>query len=244
MPETGSARRGLPTAFIGDSHLLPGDATTGAFVEFLESAPARFERLVLVGDIFDLWIARRHVHFAHHDAVLDAIARSAARGLAVDYVVGNRDYGVETLAPSPFQRVASESLVGPAWVAEHGDLANPDDARYRAWRAFSRSRAVLGAFLLLPGRASRPLSLWLERRLRTTNLTYKRGFPHDHVSRHADAVLRRTGTRFIVFGHFHEERRFAVPHGDVLVLPDWKRARRHAEWRPDTGEMMFAPSLD
>ena len=47
-----------PTAFVGDSHLLAGDATTAAFAKFVQACPGRFSRLVLVGDIFDLWLAR------------------------------------------------------------------------------------------------------------------------------------------------------------------------------------------
>ena len=227
---------------------MPGDSTTEAFLRFLESAPMRYERLVLVGDIFDLWIARRRFHLPHHDVVLAALARSAAAGLAVDYVVGNRDYAVETLEPSPFARVAPIVLLDPAstpaWAAEHGDLANDEDTRYHAWRRVSRSAPVLGSFLRLPGFVGRPLSLWLERRMRTSNLAYKRRFPLEHVTSHAERVLASTAARFVVFGHFHEERRFSISGGEVLVLPDWKRSRRHAEWRPDTATMVFAPSLD
>jgi UDP-2,3-diacylglucosamine pyrophosphatase LpxH len=234
-------------AFVGDAHLLAGDEATRAFVAFLERAPGRFERLVLVGDIFDLWIARPHLHEAHHDLVLEALAQARARGLAIDYAVGNRDYAVESLARAPFDRVALELLVAgdSGWIAEHGDLVNDADAQYRAWRRFSRSRPVLHGFLALPGAVSRPLAAWLERRMRTTNLQYKRRFPIEAARHHASRVLGETGARYLVLGHFHQELRFPVDGGEVLVLPDWKRARRHALWLPaaDGGTFTFEPSL-
>lgn len=240
--------RARPTAFLGDSHLLPDDGSAEAFQRFLETAPSRFERLVLVGDIFDLWIARARLHDRHHEAVLQALRRAKERGLALDYAVGNRDYLVESLPASPFERVATVELLDPssepAWLAEHGDLVNDQDAGYRRWRRFSRSRVVLGLFLALPPSVAKPLSLWLERRLRTTNLAYKRRFPHEHALRRASGHFRTSGARYLVLGHFHQELRLPAEGGEVLVLPDWKRSRRHLEWDPATGTMTFVDSGD
>lgn len=238
--------RARPTAFVGDSHLLPDDGSTEAFLRFLETAPVRFERLVLVGDIFDLWIARARLHESHHASVLAALRRARDRGLAVDYAVGNRDYLVESMPDSPFARVATVELPDDssqaAWLAEHGDLVNEQDVSYRRWRRFSRSRVVLGLFLALPASVAKPLSLWLERRLRSTNLAYKRRFPHEHAARRASGHFRRHGVRFLVLGHFHQELRIPVEGGEVLVLPDWKRSHRHLEWDPETGTMSFVDS--
>ena len=244
-----NAGRAAPVAFVGDSHLLAGEPeVTAAFCRFVEACPGRFARLVLVGDIFDLWLARPHLHEPHHVEVLAAIREAASRGLAVDYAVGNRDFGLETLPGAPFARIATELLLepgdSPAWAAEHGDLINTDDLSYRRWRAFSRSAPVLGTYLRLPGWAGIPASRWLEQRMRTTNLAYKRAFPTDHAVRRATEHFARTGARWLVLGHFHEERRLAAGAGEVLVLPDWKRSRRHAEWLPGPrpGTMLFADS--
>jgi UDP-2,3-diacylglucosamine pyrophosphatase LpxH len=155
---------------------------------------------------------------------------------------------VETLAGAPFDRVVTELLAAPgsspAWVAEHGDLVNVDDRQYRRWRAASRSRLVLGSYLRLPGPLGLPLSRWIERRLRTTNLAYRRSFPTDHAVRRAASHFESSGARFLVLGHFHQELRFPAGPGEVLVLPDWKRARRHAEWHPGPagGAMRFVDS--
>jgi UDP-2,3-diacylglucosamine hydrolase len=245
------SRTPRPVAFVGDAHLLAADtATTDAFVAFIAGAPARFERLVLVGDIFDLWLARPHLFEAHHAAVLDALAAARREGLGVDYAVGNRDFGVESLRDAPFDRVASEVLEGPGsapppWLAEHGDLVNEADRPYRAWRRLARSAPVLGSYLRLPAVLAVPLSRALERRMRTTNLAYKRAFPAALAVEHARRLFAATGARYLVLGHFHQELRLAAEPGEVLVLPDWKRARRHAEWRPTphrAGAMSFEDS--
>lgn len=236
-----------PVAFIGDSHLLAGDETVDRFLLFLDTAPARFDRLVLVGDIFDLWLARPHLHEEHHRRVLAALAEARDAGLAVDYVVGNRDFGVERLPATAFARVATVWLAEPgerpAWLAEHGDLINEDDRQYRAWRSFARSRPVLGSFLRLPGRLGVPLSQWLERRMRTSNLAYKRAFPEAHAVQRAERLFERSGARYLVLGHFHQELRFPAGDGEVLVLPSWKLAPRHAEWDPKKRTMEFVDSL-
>jgi len=235
-----------PVAFVGDSHLLPHDRATDDFERFLKGAPSRFSRLVLVGDIFDLWLARPHLHEEHQRRILEGVALARAAGLPTDYVVGNRDYGVEDMPDSPFDRVAPECLDGGGWAAEHGDLVNEDDARYRAWRRFSRGRLVLGTFLRLPSAVGLRASQWLERRMRTTNLAYKRSFPTRSAVERAREHFSRTQARFLVLGHFHQELRFPAEPGEVLVLPDWKRSRRHAEWSPGAtaaGTMRFVDSL-
>ena len=177
--------------------------------------------------------------------MIEALGRARDAGLPVDYAVGNRDYAVETYR-GPFDRVASETLAqpggAPAWLAEHGDLVNDDDRQYRRWRTFSRSRPILGAYLALPGAVGLPLSQWLERRMRTSNLAYKRRFPAEHVGRRAGRLLGETGARWLVLGHFHQELRQAVQGGEALVLPDWKRSRRHLEWDPVAGTMEFKDS--
>jgi UDP-2,3-diacylglucosamine pyrophosphatase LpxH len=236
-------------AFVGDSHLLAGEPVVDRFLEFLAEAPRRFERLVLVGDIFDLWLARPHLHEEHHRRVLEGLGQARSEGLAIDYAVGNRDFGVETLPESPFDRVATTSLDAPArggWVAEHGDLVNQADRQYRTWRAFSRSRVVLGTALRLPAAVGVPLSQWIERKMRTTNLAYRRAFPTSQASERAEQLFAATDARFLVLGHFHQELRFDVVGGEVLVLPDWKRSLRHAEWTGEgaaAGTMRFTDSL-
>jgi len=236
-------------AFVGDSHLLAGESVVDRFLEFLDGAAGRFHRLVLLGDIFDLWLARPHLHEQHHLRVLEALARAREAGLAIDYAVGNRDYGVESLSPSPFDRVATETLTsidGAGWVAEHGDLVNEADRQYRSWRAFSRSWLIQGTALSLPAAVGVPLSQWAERKMRTSNLAYKRAFPTTAATARATRLFQETPARFLVLGHFHQELRLPAGEGEILVLPDWKRSLRHAEWSPDgglAGSMRFADSL-
>lgn len=235
-----------PVAFLGDAHLRPGDETAGALAEFVAGAAGRLARLVLVGDIFDLWFARPHLHQEHHRRVLDAVAEARARGLAVDYVVGNRDFGLETWAEAPFDRVATERLddpaPAPAWAAEHGDLVNEDDRSYRRFRAIMRSRPVLGAFLGLPAALCHPLTEAMERQGRGMNLDQKQRFPEEHLRRRGARQLAETGARWWVVGHLHVEARLGCPGGEVIVLPAWHGARRHALYEPGRGELRFEDS--
>jgi UDP-2,3-diacylglucosamine pyrophosphatase LpxH len=79
--------------------------------------------------------------------------------------------------------------------------------------------------------------------MRTTNLAYKRRFPLEHATRRAEGHRREHGVAHVVLGHFHQEMRLQAEGVEILVLPDWKRSRRHLEWDPVARAMTFADSL-
>jgi UDP-2,3-diacylglucosamine pyrophosphatase LpxH len=119
-----------------------------------------------------------------------------------------------------------ERFGGHSVIAVHGDLVNRADRAYRAWSRLSRSPVAWGAFGLVPrGRRAR-LSEWLERRMRTTNLSFKREFPEARVREYAAGFFER-GHDVVVLGHFHAEHDLAAEGGRIVVLPEWVGSRRY-----------------
>lgn len=232
-------------AVIGDVHLDLGEPAVGEFVALLARLDA--PRIVLLGDLFNLWIGRRALERPHQRAVAQQLAElRRARGTVVRYVEGNRDYRIgEAYAGSAFDDVTADTLVehcgGRRVLAAHGDLVNPADRQYRAWRRASRSRVAWAAFRLTPRPLADRLAGALERAMRRTNREFKREFPEAAVRRFA-APHFRAGHDLVVLGHFHVERRLQSrapdPSGEILVLPEWKGSRRHLEIG-DTGEVRF-----
>jgi len=171
-------------------------------------------------------------------------------GVRVDYVEGNRDYRIgacyrgDALDQASLDGLTAERG-GTRVFAAHGDLANASDLRYRSWRRFSRSALVWGAFNLLPAARRVRLAEQLERRLRRTNLEYKREFPLAAVRSYAADYLA-AGYNAVVLGHFHIEKDIAAEppsaEGRILVLPEWKGSRRHLELRAD-GRVEFVDSV-
>ena len=231
--------------FIGDVHLDRGDPFLGRFLEFLERVSRTSGRIVLMGDLFNLWIGRAELEQPHQTAVVTKLEELRERGVFVRYLEGNRDYRIGACYTGRALDDASDSAVvechgGRRLVAIHGDLANPADRQYRTWRRLSRTRLAWQAFHLLPRRRRLRFAESLERRLRTSNPDFKRSFPEAVVRAYAARLL---GPRddALVLGHFHVEQDLASAHGRVLVLPDWKSTRRHLRVAPD-GEIGFVDS--
>lgn len=229
--------------FVSDSHLRSDDEETDRFLRFLAREGPTAGTVILVGDIFDLWVARRGLELAVHRAVVDAVARLRGQSVLVKYVQGNRDYFVaDRYRDGPFSEVAEESLLevhgGRRIHVSHGDLVNPRDRQYLFWRRFSRSAPVRRAFEWIPSRPAGRLSSYLERRFRTTNLSFRRGFPRPEAEAYAREVFAR-GADTVVLGHFHEARLLELEGGALFVLPGWREEHRYL--RVDgSGEARFA----
>lgn len=229
---TGRAR---DLVFVGDVHLDEGDPTVGAFCSFIEGVAPSTSRLVLAGDLFELWIGRKELERSHHRAVTETLARVRARGVFVTYLEGNRDYRIAELhrgkaLDASTEEGTVERHAGTSFYAVHGDRVNEEDRAYRAWRRLSRFRAVWTLFNALPAGKRLRIAVWLRSRLGHSNPAYRQSFPEDAVRRFAAARFRE-GHDAVVLGHFHVEKDLQAeppsPPGRILVLPEWKGSRRH-----------------
>lgn len=216
--------------FVGDVHLDRGDPDLPAFLAFLEGLVPTTARLVLMGDLFNLWIGREELEQAHQRAVVDLLVSMRRRGIVVRYLEGNRDYRVGARHAGGALDDASdegfeERHAGRRLYCAHGDLVNVRDRQYRTWRRVSRSRAAWALLSLVPRRRRLALAESLERRMRGTNLDMKREVPEDLLRAYA-APHFAAGCDAVVLGHFHVERDLAVGDRRVLILPEWKGSRR------------------
>lgn len=242
-------RSGGNLVFIGDVHLDRGDPELRAFLNLLDRLGQTSRRIVLMGDLFNLWIGRRELEQEHHAAVAGKLAELRGAGVVVRYLEGNRDYRVAAgYSGYALDDASDAGLVerfgGHSLFAVHGDLANRADRQYRTWRRVSRSAPVWWLFHLLPRVLRQKAAISLERRFRSTNLEFKRSFPEEAVRAYA-AELMQDGYDVVALGHFHVERDLATrppaPPGRILVLPEWKGSRRHLEVTPG-GEIRFVDS--
>lgn len=215
--------------FVGDVHIDRDDPDLPAFLAFLDGLAAA-SRVVLMGDLFNLWIGREEMEQDHHRAVAERLAGLRRAGVRVSYVEGNRDYRVGPLYVGTALDEATDDGFdvehgGRRMWAAHGDLVNRADRQYRAWRRLSRTRLAWSLLLLVPrGRRVR-LAERLERRMRRTNLGMKREFPERTVREYARPYLE-SGFDEVVLGHFHVEKDLDERGGRILVLADWKSGRR------------------
>ena len=229
--------------FVGDVHLDRDDADLPAFLAFLDGLAPSTRTLVLLGDLFNLWIGRIDLEQPHQRAVVEVLTSLRRRGVGVRYVEGNRDYRIaDAYAGRAFDDVAVRGLterIGDRSVfAIHGDLVNRSDRNYRLWRRLSRSAPAWAAFNVIPRGRRLAVAEQVEARLRTTNREMKRAFPEAEVRAYAAPWFAR-GHDTVVLGHFHDEvdltARPPSPPGRILVVPLWKSARRYLRVAPDAG---------
>ncbi len=225
----------MSVALLADAHIGGPGGPAGPLVEQLAALPARgCRRLVLLGDLFQVWVGERRYETPEIRAVVAALESLAAAGLRLDYIEGNRDF---FLAGSPyaalFASVGSEvafATGGRRYLAVHGDGLNERDRQYRFWRWLSKSRPSRWAMRRLPGWLAGWTVHRVERELAQTNFEHKTRVPDEAIRRYARRRLAE-GHDVLLLGHYHQERRWDLPEGAVWLVDAWFRSRR-IEWLP------------
>ena len=225
---------GSDLVFVGDVHIDRNDVDLPPFLSYLRGLAPRAGRVVLMGDLFNLWIGAPDLEQDHHRAVVACLSDMRSQGTEVHYLEGNRDYRIaKTHLGGAFDVVSDfgirEDWGGRRLWAAHGDLVNRDDLQYRVWRRVSRSAAAWWLFSAIPSARRFAIAESIEQKMRATNVGMKHQFPEALIRDYAARHLRTPGAA-VVLGHFHVERELSVgPAGDarVYVLPEWKGSRRH-----------------
>ncbi|HEX9732977.1 MAG TPA: UDP-2,3-diacylglucosamine diphosphatase [Thermoanaerobaculia bacterium] len=223
----------MTVAVIADAHLGGPGGEAGPLVAQLAELPRRGCRhLVLLGDMFHVWVGSARFETPEIRAVVPALRELRERGVAIDYVEGNRDF---FLAGGPyaslFDRLGTEVAFeagGRRYLAVHGDGLNDRDRQYLFWRRLSKSAPSRLLMLNLPGPLARRAVGSTERRLAKTNFKHKARVPEEAIVRYGERRLA-AGHDVLLLGHFHEPRTWRVAGGEIRLLDAWFNSRR-VEW--------------
>lgn len=220
-------------AVLADAHIGGPGGAAGPLVEQLDAlADEGCGHLVLLGDLFQVWVGSRKFETPDHRAVAEALARLKSGGVRLDYIEGNRDF---FLNGSPYEELfASVGLSLDFQVGErrllavHGDGLDPSDLKYRFWNKLSKSRLSRTLWLGLPASLAGYLADSTERRLADTNFKHKARLPEAVL---VDFARRRMSEGYdeILLGHFHQPAEFEVEGGRLRLVDAWFRTRR-IEW--------------
>lgn len=225
-------------AVIADAHIGGPGGPAGPLVAQLDELPAKgCTHLVLLGDLFHVWVGARQFETEDIREVVEALVRLRRRGVVVEYVEGNRDFFIDRGPYAvAFDRVAREvrfEAAGKRYLAVHGDGLNARDYSYRFWRWLSKSAPVRLAMLRLPGVIARRLVHSTEAQLAKSNFKHKSEVPEGPI---LDYVRGRLDDDFdvLLLGHFHEPRRWRCEGRDVVLLDAWYHSRA-VEWLDEPG---------
>jgi len=215
------------TAAVGDLHLDPaGDERSWQFGAWLERL-AGDEHLIVLGDLFEVWVGPAQARLAGAAEVLDALSRATRRGVLVDVVPGNRDFLLgRDFAARTGAGVRPAGLVGTRargdvrrFLFLHGDELCTRDRAYQRMKRVLRSAPVRGLSRLLPLPAAR----WAAGRLRGASVRAVGRKSSDVKALQPDAcrrAARGVGADAVVCGHAHESRDERMEGGLRWIVVD------------------------
>ncbi len=223
----------MSVAVIADCHLGGPGGTAEPRLEQLERLPERdCERVVLLGDIFHIWVGRRAFETPLVHQVAEALSHLRDRGVRLDYIEGNRDFFISgSRYAGLFHTVSTEVAFetgGVRYLAVHGDGLNDRDRQYLFWRWLSKSLPVRWAVAAFPPALARRLMYSTEARLASTNFKHKREIPKTAILRYAGRRLSE-GFDVLLLGHFHEPRSWTAGSGEARIVDAWFNSH-HIEW--------------
>lgn len=234
------------TRVIGDLHLDPiGEARIAAFAAWC-AALRDCPRLIILGDLFDVWVGPAQARLEGSRAVLEALAQLAARGVELEVVPGNRDF----LMGPDFERAAGARLWPGGFAAQwpaggervlfvHGDELCTLDLPYQRMKRVLRS----GPARFLAPRLPLAFARWAAARLRKRSrlaVARKRPEATEIQASACRALAAAARGSTLVCGHAHQFRDERLPDGPRwIVLDAWGgrrdvlRADSGGEWVPE-----------
>ena len=212
------------------------------FISFLRGIdPAEFDRIIILGDLFDFWFEYKHVVFSGYFNVLRAFAELRDQGIDLHLVCGNHDFWAGRFLRDELgmqiHRIDYRCTFGDRRVLLiHGDGMNPKDVSYRIYKSFARSRLVIWLFSLLHP----DWAMWIaEAASNASRVRYERrhakwGEEPRSLHDFAKEVLAMGGVDVLLCGHTHEpvKETLPTPQGPGLYINtgDWLNRRSYVVW--------------
>ncbi|MCP4202923.1 MAG: UDP-2,3-diacylglucosamine diphosphatase [bacterium] len=225
----------MSVAAIADAHLGgPGGAASPLADQIDALRPDDCERLILLGDLFQVWVGSRRFETPEIALVVDSLQRLRDRGVPTHYIEGNRDFFLRgSEYEAYFDSIGAEfsfETCGRRYLVVHGDGLNARDYLYRFWRRFSKNRLSRLGMLGLPRTIADLLIQRAEHGLSKTNFKHKTRIPEEVLLAYGRKRLSE-GYDELLLGHFHERHDWEVPEGRVRILDAWF-ATHAVEWIP------------
>ena len=231
------------TALIfSDVHLRDASSVkTKLVLRFLQEKASQFQKLYILGDLFDVWPGTNAYLVRTFRPVLEALRCLVRDGHEVHYLEGNHDFRLgqffkDSLGVRVYDREIIEEWHGKKIYMQHGDLGNPKEVGYRALRYVLRHDLVQWvATKVVP-------SEWVYR-LGQNSSQLSRDYQKRHISEddRIRAIYRATaeqlfakGFDYVLMGHTHLPDDFKVQIGSrtcrYLNTGDWVRNFTYLEF--------------
>jgi UDP-2,3-diacylglucosamine hydrolase len=203
--------------FVSDAHFTGREPEeTDAFLRFLDSERERMGHLVILGDLFEFFFGFKDARskektfpFTDYLPTLEKLQSLYRQGIHIEYFEGNHDFFLRSLFSEYFNMDiqvhpdgAEEKLGGKRAFLAHGDLSNPKQWKYRAFRGVLKNRWTYGLIYLVGPRLSRQIAQ------RLSSMSYQKY--HAGISSNPSPAFRAfahhkflEGFEIVILGHTH-----------------------------------------
>jgi UDP-2,3-diacylglucosamine hydrolase len=220
--------------FLSDVHLGYGERKQSRqreqlLITLLETIAPTATQLFIVGDLFDYWFEYRTVIPREFFRTLAALEQLVRRGVRVEYLVGNHDFGHRDF----FERElgiciewhdVERELLGKRFYIAHGDGKVAGDWGYLVLRRLLRNRVANVLYRWIHpdiGIALASLSSHKSRQY----TSQREDVEQDSLLEFARRKICNDGIDFVVMGHRHRAALVHVDdghrHGTYVNLGDW-----------------------
>lgn len=227
--------------WIADAHLSdPASEPYRALLELLERSTKEIDALVLLGDLFEVWLGDHPTLLSRHRPLVDRIAGIRAQGKKIFYLKGNHDFLLgKTIESRMGPPIPGDEAVfswdGYRFLASHGDHINKKDRGYQILRTVLRTPWTEKLLTFVGPSASFRIARILDR--------VASGSPNPRALRSVRAAhLRYARTRLrgpfdaVVLGHSHllEWRVFSIGGKRKLYLNpgSWAESQTFLRYLP------------
>ncbi len=195
---------------LSDVHLRDGSSLkTQLMVRFFQEVASRYERIYILGDLFDVWPGTSSYLVRIFKPVLQTLRKLVEDNHTIHYIEGNHDFRLgqyfrESLGIQVYTDRIIEEWNGRKIYMTHGDLGNPKELGYRALRYVLRHnllhlglRAIPQDWIYKIGMQSSQLSRGYQKRMPASESAIRQ------IYRKTAEQIFREGYDVVLMGHTH-----------------------------------------
>ena len=196
------------TWVVSDIHLRRDDPRAEIFAKFIKDSTA--DNIVLLGDIFDIWIGKSEELERIHFPVVHALVTESKKRRII-YVEGNHDFHLVWLDEKTDVIRATEIEVkinGDIFFLSHGDIFSGELSHRIYRRVILKTEKIFkyitnGYFEKVVNSGGEILAGLSHKRNMLPNLRGKRSSIFSNMVKYAIRLSEKRGYRCVVFGHCH-----------------------------------------
>lgn len=235
--------------FISDTHFCESRPEhIRAFIDFCEDTPKPGDTLILLGDIFEVWVGD-DVKSDVGIRIEKTLLKLSLSGIELYFMHGNRDF---LISDTFLKRTHCQLLPDPSiWtlpsgekcILTHGDLLCTHDKNYRWFRRITRNPIVQSLFLMLP--LTRRIKIADSMRRASASSQKNKSYELLDVSEALVDQLFQcfSPLRLLIMGHTHRPALHNNTLGKRAVLGDWNDYIWFAISSPDSDLKLYKKSL-